>query len=270
MRFSTLLLAISTLPAITQATDIQHEVSLGFADVRDADDNFVGAGYRYYFESVNIDEQPWAISPYLQRKSSVSVDYFGIDDIDSFNVRGEWFYSDDVVIRGRFGRVTNDQRSADESLNRYGLEFSTFANDNWEYGVGVEYFDLTEEFITSIDPLVFSERSESEFSFSVFTRYTSFGQRAGKFSPGWDTKFKGTQFDGELSLELDVDYYFRPDWSVGIMYLHENDEVSGSENLIELGTNYWFNPYSSIEFGIGYDTDESRLGSITLLGSLRF
>ena len=270
LRLSACLLAISTLPVFAQSTDIQHEIALGFSDVRDADDNFIGASYRYYFQSVNIDQQPWSISPYLQRKNNVSVDYFGIDNIDSVNVRGEWFYSNALVIRGRYGRVTNDNRYFDETLNRYAAEVSTFANQNWEYGVGVEYFHLNEELFSSIDVGVSEERSDSEFSYSAFARYTSFGQRAGKFLPGWDTKLKATQFDGEFSIELDTDYYFRPDWSVGVTYIHESNEVIGSDNVIELGTHYWFNPHSSIEFGIGYDTDENQLGSATLLGTFRF
>lgn len=226
--------------------------------------------YRYYFKTVNIDQQPWSISPYLQRTNNVSVDYFGIDNIDSMNVRGEWFYSDVLVIRGRYGRIANDNRYFDETLNRYAVEVSTFANQNWEYGIGVEYFHLNEELFSSIDAGVSEERSDSEFSYSAFVRYTSFGERSAKFSPGWDTKLKATQFDGEFSVELDTDYYFRRDWSVGVAYIHESNEVIGSDNVIELGTHYWFNPYSSIELGLGYDTDESQLGSATLLGTFRF
>ena len=270
MRYCACLLAISTLPVFAQSTDIQHEAAIGFSDVRDGDDVFIGAAYRYYFETVSIDEQPWSISPYLQRTSNVSVDYFGVDNVDNFNVKGEWFYSDALVIRGRYGRLTNDGLYFEDTFNRFGIELSTFANDNWEYGAGIEYFDLTEKYLASAEPYARGERSESEFSYSVFARYNSFGSRAGKFTPGWDTKLKGTQFDGEFSIELDSDYYFRPDWSVGVSYIHESNDVIGSDNVIELGTHYWFNPHASVEFGLGYDTDESQLGSATLLGTFRF
>ena len=270
MRVSACLLAISSLPVFAQSTDIQHEIAIGFSDVRDGDDVFIGAGYRYYLDSVSIDEQPWAISPYLQRTSNVSIDYFGVDKVDNINIKGEWFYSDTLVIRGRYGRLTQDGFYFEDTLNRYGIELSTFANDNWEYGAGIEYFDLTEKYLASVDPYARGESSESEFSYSVFARYTSFGSCAGEFTPGWDTKLKGTQFDGQFSIELDSDYYFRPDWSVGVSYIHESNEFLGSDNVIELGTNYWFNPHASIKFGLGYDTDESQLGSATLLGTFRF
>ena len=131
MRYCACLLAISTLPVFAQSTDIQHEAAIGFSDVRDGDDVFIGAAYRYYFESVSIDEQPWSISPYLQRTSNVSVDYFGVDNVDNFNVKGEWFYSDALVIRGRYGRLTNDGLYFEDTFNRFGIELSTFANDNW-------------------------------------------------------------------------------------------------------------------------------------------
>jgi len=266
LRISACIFSLSVLPVLAEPTTIQHEISVGVADVRDTDDNFIGVSYRHYLQPVNIDQQPWSISPYLQRANNVAVDYFGIADIDNVNVRGEWFYSNDLVIRGRYGRTTNDTRTLDETLNRYGIELSTFANDHWEYGAGVEYFDLTQDFFSTVN----EEYSESEFSFSVFARYNSFGRPDGAFKPGWDTKIKGTQFDDEFSIELDADYYFRRDWSVGVMYIHESNDAFGSENVIELGTNYWFNPHSSIEFGLGYDTEESRLGSITLLGNFRF
>ena len=57
---------------------------------------------------------------------------------------------------------------------------------------------------------------------------------------------------------------------MGVAALYENHDGYSSENLVELGTNYWFNPYSSLRFGLGYDTDDGDLGSITLLGTFRF
>ncbi|MDO6567581.1 hypothetical protein Q4561_10985 [Alteromonas sp. 1_MG-2023] len=253
----------------SQNTSIQHEIGVGISDIRDTDDNFIGVSYRYYFDAVNIGEQPWAISPYLQRTSSLSVDYFGIDDIDSINVKGEWFYSDTWVVRGRYGRITDDRDYYDDTLQRFGADISTFANENWEYGAGFDFYDVEERFY-DINGSLDSKRSDSDFSFNVFARYTSFGTSMQRFTPGWDIQLKGTTFDDEFSVELDADYYFKPNWSVGVMVIHEDSDFNDSENIVELGTNYWFNPHASIRFGLGYDTDESTLGSATLLGTFRF
>lgn len=267
---SALLLAFAASPLFAQPTAIDHEFAIGFSDIRDVDDQFIGVSYRHYIDTVNIDVQPWSISPYLQRSNNVSVDYFGINDIDSINVRGEWFYSEDLVIRGRYGRITNDHRSSDDTLQRVGIDLSTFATPQWEYGAGLDYYHLTERYRPYYAPDDWVKETDTELSFSAFVRYTSFGLGAKQFTPGWDVKFEGAHYDDEFSIELDADYYFRRDWSVGVMVLHESNEGFGSDNLIELGTNYWFNAYSSIEFGLGYDTDESRLGSVTLLGTFRF
>lgn len=265
------LVASTAMPVFAQSVPIQHEVSVGFSDVRDADDHFIGVSYRYYFQTVNINEQPWAISPYLQRADSVTVDYFGIDSIDSINVRGAWFYSNDLVVRARYGRVTDDGRNRDETIQRFGADVSTFANDNWEYGAGVDFYDSETSYYSAMNHAAIVDRySDSEFSFNVFARYTSFGTSTPSFSPGWDVKAKATKFDDEYSLELDADYFIKRNWSVGMMAIHESNDRFGSENVIELGTDYWFNPYSSIKFGLGLDTDESRLGSVTLLGTFRF
>lgn len=262
--------SVFTSTAFAQTTPINHEVSIGFSDVRDADDNFIGAAYRYYFDTVNIGEQPYAISPYLQRSNNVSVDYFGIDDVDQINVNGEWFSDDDLVVRGRYGRTTEDKRFYDATLQRFGVDVSTFVSAHWEVGAGVDFYDL-DETVKVFDGSSDQQRfSDSEFSANVFARYTSFGLNPSRFTPGWDIKFKGTHFDDELTLEIDADYYFKPNWSVGVMAIHENNDRFGSENVIELGTNYWFNAYSSIRFGAGVDTDEGTLGSLTLLGTFRF
>lgn len=266
--FSTSLLALSLTPcAFAQSVPINHEVSVGFADVRDADDNFIGVSYRYYLESVDIDEQPWTISPYLQRTNNVSVDYFGIDNLDAINVNGEWFYSNSLVLRGRYGSVANDSRNYEETLHRFGLDVSTFANDHWEYGAGFDFYDYEESFFRSGDKIT---RSDDELSVSVFARYTSFGKQIRSFTPGWDVQARGTYFDDDLSIEIDANYYVKANWSVGVSAIYENNDSFGSDNVIELGTDYWFNPHASIRFGLGYDTDDGNLGSATLLGTFRF
>ncbi|MDB2331026.1 hypothetical protein N9V74_04870 [Alteromonas sp.] len=124
-------LALATPTVFAETTPINHEVSIGFSDVRDADDNFIGASYRHYFDTVNIGEQAHAISPYLQRSNNVSVDYFGIDNIDQFNVTGEWFSQDDLVVRDRYGRTTDDNRFYDATLQRFGVDVSKFVSENW-------------------------------------------------------------------------------------------------------------------------------------------
>jgi hypothetical protein len=264
------LLALSTSSVYAEITPINHEVSIGFSDVRDADDNFIGASYRYYFDTVNIGEQAYAISPYLQRSNNVSVDYFGIDNVDQFNITGEWFSQDDLVVRGRYGRTTDDNRFYDATLQRFGVDVSKFVTANWEVGAGVDFYDLDETFRAFDGGSDVQRFGDSEFSASVFARYTSFGFNPSSFKPGWDIKLKGTHFDDELTLEIDADYYFQPNWSVGVMAIHENNDRFGSENVVELGTNYWFNAHSSLRFGAGVDTDEGRLGSLTLLGTFRF
>jgi hypothetical protein len=263
-------LALATPTVFAETTPINHEVSIGFSDIRDADDNFIGASYRHYFDTVNIGEQAYAISPYLQRSNNVSVDYFGIDNVDQFNVTGEWFSQDDLVVRGRYGRTTDDSRFYDATLQRFGIDVSKFVSENWEVGAGVDFYDLDETFRAFDGGSDVQRFGDSEFSASVFARYTSFGFNPSSFKPGWDIKLKGTHFDDELTLEVDADYYFKANWSVGVMAIHENNDRFGSENVIELGTNYWFNAHSSIRFGAGVDTDEGTLGSLTLLGTFRF
>ncbi len=84
-------LAVSATSSLAEPTTIEHETSIGFSDIHDVSDNFICLSYRYYFDKVNIDQQPWSISPYLQRINSVLVNYVAINDMDRIEVKGEWF-----------------------------------------------------------------------------------------------------------------------------------------------------------------------------------
>jgi len=265
------ILALSVTNVFAQSTTIQHEASIGFSDIRDGDDNFFGVSYRYYLDGVKIDKQAWAISPYLQRVNNVTIDYFSIDDIYRAKVAGEWFLHKDWIVRGRYGRTEEDENYYNRTLQRVGFDFAKFISSNWEVGAGFDYYsdDQTIEYPNSSIPS--QSRNENEFSLNVFARYTSFDKAAATFLPGWDVKLKASNFDNEYSLEVDTDYFFTRKWSVGVDVIHGGyDDFSDSNTIVELGTNYWFNPYSSISFGVGIDTDDNDLGSLTLLGTFRF
>lgn len=145
-----------------------------------------------------------------------------------------------------------------------------FVNDYWEYGVGIDFFDIEEVFYVYDDLIIRYKVDDNEFSFSIFVRYISFGGIVKSFMLGWDIVMKGIYFDDEFLIEIDVDYYFKFNWSVGVVVLYENYDGYSLENLVELGINYWFNFYLLFRFGLGYDIDDGDLGFIMLLGIFRF
>lgn len=251
-----LTVAFSTV-SFSQANDFNQEIRVGIADLNDTDDNFFGVGYQYYFKDVELKQTAWEISPYLQRVDSVNVDYFKINEVSRLQVSGEIFFQNNWVIRPRFSRIADD----DDSNIRIGTDVGQFIQDNWEVGVGVDYFKSDSRFD-------FDENDD--FSFSVYTRYITLERNSVAFKPGWDLELQGTILGEDSSLVASAGYYFSPKFSLYGGVTQIDRERRSSTTAINLGTNYWFNRSFSINFGLGVDAGGDGLRSADLLASYRF
>jgi hypothetical protein len=244
---------------VAKTTPINHAISVGFSDINDVNDNFIGVSYKYYFENVNIAQQPWSISPYLQRVNNVSVSYYNINTLSRIQASGEWFLKNDWIVRGRLSNSEFGYSSYGDT-RIIGADVGKFIDNNWEVGAGLDYIDYE----------TFRNSDDQDINFSVYARYVSFARNQSSFQPGWDVGIKGSVVGDFNSLALNADYYFSPKWSINTSIVNQDDNWAGSETIIELGTGYWFNPHASIEFGLGVNTDETQLASATLLGTFRF
>ena len=263
MKSSKLVIAIAiALAAVSSAlaNDFNQELRLGIADLNDTEDNFFGIGYQYYFKNVELEQNAWEISPYLQRIDSINLDYFKIDEVSRLQISGEAFLQNNWVVRPRFSRIADD----DESNTRVGTDIGQFIQDNWEVGVGVDYFKSDSRFD-------FDENDD--FSFSVYTRYTRYTtlQRNNTiFKPGWDLELQGTIIGEDSSFVASAAYYFSPKFSLYGGVTKIDRERRSSTTALNLGTNYWFNRSFSINFGLGVDAGGEGLRSLDLLASYRF
>lgn len=251
-----LAIALAAVPS-AQSNDFNQELRLGIADLNDTEDNFFGIGYQYYFGNVELEQNAWEISPYLQRIDSINLDYFKIDEVSRLQISGEVFLQNNWVIRPRYSRIADD----DESNTRVGTDIGQFIQDNWEVGVGVDYFKSDSRFD-------FDENDD--FSFSVYTRYTTLQRNNTIFKPGWDLELQGTIIGEDSSFVASAAYYFSPKFSLygGVTQIER--ERRSSTTALNLGSNYWFNRSFSINFGLGVDAGGEGLRSLDLLASYRF
>ncbi|MDM7859249.1 putative porin [Alteromonas sp. ASW11-36] len=234
---------------------INHEFSMGFSDIRSANDQFIGVNYRYYLQPVSIDDQAYRISPYMQRTDNVNASYFGIADLDFYSLGGEWFLDNDWNIRANYQYFGDDF----EDVHGLSLETGHFVSEHWEVGAGISALFIDDDFNNS-----------DEYSGTVFARYVSFDRGAQNFNPGWDIVFRAIAGDDDDALEISANYYMRKNWSISLDIINQDNFSGDSTTIAEIGTDYWFNEHASIQFGLGMDVDESVLGSATLLGTFRF
>lgn len=249
-------IAVSSI-SFSHANNFNHELRIGIADLNDTEDNFFGVGYQHYFKDVELEQSAWEISPYLQRVDSINIDYFKIDEVSRLQVSGEVFLQNSWVVRPRFSRIADD----DESNTRVGTDVGQFIEDNWEVGVGLDYFKSDSRFN-------FDENDD--FLFSVYTRYTTLDRNSITFQPGWDLELQGTIIGDDNSLVASAAYYFSPKFSLygGVTQIDRQNR--DSITALNLGTNYWFNRSFSINFGLGVDVRGDGLRSLDLLVSYRF
>lgn len=241
----------------------QNEITIGFADLNDYGDEFIGIEYKRYLADVQADNDPFLISPYLNKTDSIFARYFGVDGFDRYELGGEFFIDDKWVVNGqlRYGDYSSDYSFRDNYVS-VNVDTGYFVTPHWQVGGGLIY--------EYQDGRVYGDHlSDNQTTASVFGRYTNIAQ--GK---GWDVAMKALVND-TTRIEVDARYFFNRRFSTSLAYLTEisTDEYAFTESdVAELTVDYWFTPGWSLQAGAGVYTggDESGLAAITLSTSLRF
>ncbi|MCU7555520.1 putative porin [Alteromonas sp. ASW11-19] len=269
---------LATLLAPT-AVATQNEVSAGFTDLRDADDHFLGIGYTRYLSAINNREGVHLINPYLQRISSVRVNYFALDDIDYTQAGGTWYVNNDWMLSADISYLDTDNRLHDEDDKVADLKAGFNLNRHVQVGTGLRYHRARDTYYTGGErgpqtPFNFDDFAAvttEKWSPSAFARYTMIHN-----GTGWD--FSGqVMFDDIDTLEASGRYFFSPGLSAAINYTfrdpsseleqygYENQQVVGAE------VDYWVNPNWSVRAGFDVGVQgNSGLDSLTLLSTYRF
>lgn len=262
-------IALCFLPLYAGAAT-QHEINLGLSDVKDASDQFIGVKYRYYLSELDSVTGANLINPYLQRVSSVTADYFSVDQQDRYNFGATWYIDEQWMLTGDVSYTNYGDSSADRDYKAIDLNVGYNLSPQWQIGAGAFYQRLEYSYPAlrlDSDPayVQWREASDNELSPGLFARYTQIDA-----GTGWDIRAEATF--GEIdSLELAGRYFFSRGLSVGATYTHLGFNSYNDQDVIELDIDYWFRDALSLRFGLGVDVgDGDGLASATVLATYRF
>ena len=249
----------------TSAFAAQNEVSAGFTDLKDADDNFVGISYKRYLTDVSNDGGAYAINPYLQRVSSVNVNYFTVGDVKDYEVGGTWYVDDQWMVAADVGYTDYGSPFGDFDGKTADLRVGYNIDKHWQIGAALLYqrFEAEYQYIDSEDRF---DGYSDDWTPSLFARYTDIqgGTR-------WDISTQYS-FDDYDTAEVAARYFFNSGLSAGLTYSYA-DAPSGYDdsNVVELDVDYWVTKNFSVRFGLGTEVSgDSGLESATLLATYRF
>lgn len=273
---SALSVAILTTLFTSAALANQNEVSAGFSDLRDVDDHFLGIGYTRYLDVINNREGGHLINPYLQRISSVRVNYFALDDIDYTQVGGTWYVDNQWMLSADISYLDTDNRLYDDDDKIADLKAGYNVNRDVQIGGALRYHRARDTYYVGNPQAPFSRDqfaavTTENWTPSIFARYTRVHN-----SSGWD--FTGQMmFDDINTLEASARYFFTRGLSVAANYTfrdpssefeqygYEDEQVVGAE------VEYWVNPDWSVRAGLDVAVQgDSGLDSLTLMSTYRF
>ena len=240
-----------TVPCVSAATEtdpsntFQHEANLTFGTHTDGfDDGLWNLDYRYYFNPVDAEKGPYALSGFLAQESNIGAQYAQIavvTDIVAYQVDGTYAFDSNWFIGAKYNRV-------DLENDNFGVASSV--DDIVEYEAHIGYFfnaasEISFSYQTSStsDTLSFSS-PEYSFSSSSDSDYQLYSIAMHSFIPlasssGLDllASWSYINQDYETSdifnqyydltrtsktsgntVKLSADWYINKSWSIGANY----------------------------------------------------
>ncbi|MEC4728645.1 hypothetical protein HWQ46_24285 [Shewanella sp. D64] len=242
-----------TIPYASAASEMapsntfQHEgnVTLG-THTDDFGDGLWNLDYRYYFNPVNMENGPYALSEFLAQESNIGTQYAQmgvVTDIVSYQVDGIYVFHSNWFIGASYNRVDLDDDN---------FYIDSSVDDIVEYGARIGYFfnsasEISFSYQTSStsDTQSFSSSTENVFSSSNDSDYQLYSIAMHSFIPlasssgldllaSWSYVDQDYQSNNTFSLyddfksmsktnqnivTLSADWYINKAWSVGANYI---------------------------------------------------
>lgn len=274
MRYKVLLLSGLLLPPIT-GLGAQNEVSIGVSDLIHYRSENLTVKYKRYFDDVLANNQPYLISPYLNKTGYVSLKYAEQSIFDDYHFGGEWFFDKDWSVNAQVKYLDYDNISLDTFvMSNIGIGY--FALPNWQVGAGL-FNAYSKNYRVDYDPesgsitRLGTTYSNSTTDPKIFTRYTNIVDGS-----GWDLGAE-VLFASELSTILTAQYFFNPAVSAEVKYFSsagaavQEDYILTGDDAVKINVHYWINPNFTVQIGGGlYVSGEGGLTNLSLSTSYRF
>lgn len=266
---------------VDSSNTFQHEASVTLGThTDDFGDGLWNLDYRYYFNPVNMENGPHALSGFLAQESNIGAQYAQmgvVTDIVSYQVDGIYVFDSNWFIGASYNRVDFDDNfyivSSVDDIVEYGARIGYFFNSASEVSFSYQTSSTSNNQSFSSDTgNVFSSSNNSDYhlyslamhSFIPLASSTglellvnwSYINQDHEFnrsiSPNDD--FKSTSKTNGNIVTLSADWYINKAWSVGANYVwgqHDTDAEyfsaerydkysSDSSNVYTITTAYWW------------------------------
>lgn len=214
------LLSANTLAAEDRA--YQHDATLSYGGSTESfSDGSWGANYRYYFTPVSQDSVPYAISGFLAQTSNIGGGTGLGDDIDAYNIDGEYVFASKWFIGARYANIDADVYESDNYSLNLGYYFNStssvyigYGNSRSDYSAGIgskgkSDSDSVTLGVRSFIPLQSTAGVDLKAS-------VSYGESTSRINDGINSSWRSES--DSTSASFGADWYILQAWSIGANY----------------------------------------------------
>ncbi|MFT5234786.1 MAG: hypothetical protein ACI90A_000148 [Shewanella sp.] len=247
----TILLGLAT-PYVSATTEtdpsntFQHEANLTFGTHTDGfDDGLWNIDYRYYFNPVDAEKGPYALSDFLAQESTIGAQYAQIGiiaDIVSYQVDGTYVFDSKWFISAQYNRVDigSDNfytRSSVDNIVEYEANIGYFFNAASEISFSYQTSSTsdTQSFSSPEYSYSYSDDSDhqlysiamhsfiplaSSSGLDLLASWSYFDQEYKSNSTHYIfDDYKSTTKSNQNIVTLSADWYINKSWSIGANYV---------------------------------------------------
>ena len=237
---------VSATTETDPSNTFQHEANLTFGTHTDGfDDDLWNIDYRYYFNPVDAEKGPYALSDFLAQESNIGAQYAQIGviaDIVSYQIDGTYVFDSNWFIGAKYNRVdigsdNFDTRSSVDNIVEYGANIGYFFNATSEISFSYQTSSTSDTQSFSSPEYSYSYSDDSDYQLYSIAMH-SFIPLAS--SSGLELLASWSYFDQEYksnttnsvyedfkksgktnsnTVKLSADWYINKAWSVGANYI---------------------------------------------------
>lgn len=257
----------------------QHEANLTYAaDVSDNGSSLWQLDYRYYFDTVDTEESPYALNTFLAQNSNVGAQYSSMNteynglggdfETDSYSFDGTYVFDSSWFLGLAYQQVSPDEESAsyDQDSQTYTINAGYYINESASlsafYNNSEQSDEIEYELIQSAMKSTINSYGIEYRHFLAITPLSGIdlSARLSQEKLDYSSQSRGTSNTTNLANNtlntafINLDWYINRSWSIGANYQWQDVEAefigtgdlewhtrtSHSDSLYGLHTAYWW------------------------------
>ncbi|GGI97445.1 hypothetical protein GCM10007978_38940 [Shewanella hanedai] len=271
-----------TVPCVSAATEtdpsntFQHEANLTFGTHTDGfDDGLWNLDYRYYFNPVDADKGPYALSGFLAQESNIGAQYAQIavvTDIVAYQVDGTYVFDSNWFIGAQYNRVYLDNDYFDvvssvDDIVEYEAHIGYFFNEASEISFSYQTSSTSDTQSFSSPEFSFNSSSDSDYQLYSIAMHSFIPLASSSgldllaswsyINQDYETSntfnlyddFTSTSKTNSNTVKFSADWYINRSWSIGANYVWSQYDTD-SEYMTEDTLNQYSFDDTSNEYAI--------------------